>query len=390
MNPIESLQPPLNRIQRRSLLIGVLALALCVAGAFANSEQFFRSYLLGYLFWVGIALGSFAIVALHHLVGGGWGFVIQRLLESGVGTLPLMTLLFVPIFFGMNDLYIWARPEVIASDAILQHKTAYLNLSFFWIRTFGYFVVWMIFGFLLIKWSRQQDRTADPALTGRMQKISGPGLVVYVLTATFASMDWVMSLDPHWYSTIYGIVFIVGQGLLTLAFMIIVVSLLADREPLAGVISPKHFHDLGNLMLAFVMLWAYVAFSQFLIIWTGNLPEEIPWYVHRQHGGWQWLAFAIVVFHFALPFVFLLSRATKQRAQVLAKVAIAMVIMRLVDLFWIVVPNFHPDKLSIHWMDALAVIGIGGIWIAAFIWQLKGKALLPLHDPRLKEAFHHE
>lgn len=370
--------------------MGAVALAFCGVGAFQNLGQFYQSYLLGYVFWVGLALGSLALLALHHLVGGGWGFAIQRLLESATRTLPLLVLLFVPIFFGMRELYLWANPEKIAADAILQHKTPYLNVNFFWIRTAAYFAIWMILIFFINKWSLDQDRSANPSLANRLQKISGPGILLYVLTLTFASIDWVMSLDPHWFSTIFGFVFVIGQAVLTMAFAIVAVNWLAPHKPLSEVLRTQHFHDLGNLLMAFVMLWAYISLSQFIIIWSGNLPEEITWYLHRLHGGWQWLALGIVVFHFALPFVLLLSRRTKRRIEILSKVALAMIFMRLVDLFWIVAPNFHPEKLSIHWMDILAPLGIGGLWLATFVWQLKERALLPINDPRMHEAFRHE
>ena len=390
MSDTDSLKPLLNRLQQGAFIVGVIALAFCAAGAYLSPKQFFQSYLFGYLFWLGIALGSLAIVALHHLVGGGWGFSIQRLLESGTRTLPLMALLLVPFFFGMKELYVWANSEAVAGDELLQHKELYLNSSFFWIRTAGYFFMWAILIFFLNRWSHEQDRTAEPSLTRRLQNLSGPALVIYVLTVTFASIDWVMSLDPHWFSTIFGIMFVVGQGLATLAFAVVVVGMLAPHKPLSEIVTSKQFHDLGNLLLAFVMFWAYISFSQFLIMWSGNLPEEIPWYVHRLHGGWQWIAMAILIFQFALPFVLLLSRQIKKRAEFLTKVALAIVFMRFVDLFWIVAPNFHPHGIFIHWMDVLAPIGIGGIWIAVFIWQLKGRPLLPLHDPRLQEAFHHK
>lgn len=390
MSQTEQLQIQLNRIQQRALIIGIVALGLCAFGATLSKAQFFQSYLFGYLFWFGIAVGCFSVVALHHLVGGGWGFVIQRLLESGTRTLPLMALLFLPLFFGMHDLYLWARPEAVVADRILQHKSVYLNVPFFWIRTLIYFSIWGLFAYLLNKWSHQQDRMVDPAPTLKIQKFAGPGLVLYVLMMTFAAFDWVMSLEPHWFSTIFGVIFVVGQGLTTLAFAIIGLRLVADREPISGVIATKHYHDLGNLMFAFILLWAYVSFSQFFIIWSGNLPEEITWYFHRLHGGWGVVAMMIVVFHFFIPFVLLLSRKTKQKAPVLVKVAAAMIFMRLIDLFWIVAPNFNEGKFSIHWMDLLAPIGIGGVWIAAFMWQLKSRALLPVNDPRLAEAFQHE
>ncbi len=380
----------LQRLQKQAFLTGLVALAACAFGATLSVEQFFRSYLFGFLFWFGISVGCLALVMLHHLVAGGWGFVIQRSLEAGTRTLPLMLALFLPVFFGMSELYLWARPEVVQADKILQHQSLYLNVPFFWLRVCGYFALWLLFTYLLNRWSGRQDQTADPSLTERLERISGPGLVVFVLTSTFAAIDWVMSLDPHWFSTIYGILFLVGQGLSTLAFAILVLAMLAKYKPISEVISPRQFHDLGTLMFAFVMLWAYVSFSQFLIIWSGNLPEEIPWYVHRLHGGYGVFAVTLLVFHFGVPFFLLLLRRMKRKAEVLSKIAAFMIVMRLVDLFWVVAPNFHPEKLHLHWMDVLAPLGIGGLWLAFFFWQLQSRALLPLHDPRLQEAFQYK
>lgn len=390
MTRTEALHLQLDQIQRRSLLVGGLGLLLCLGGALFNPGQLFRSYLVAYLFWIGIPLGSIAILMLHHLVGGAWGFVIRRLLESAMCTLPVMVVLFLPLLFGMRDLYPWARPEEVANSEILRHKALYLNIPFFVIRAGVYFAVWMGLAFLLNKWSLDQERTTDNAPTRRLQILSGPGLVVYGLTITFASVDWVMSIEPEWFSTIFGISLMVGQALAGLAFAIPVAVLLADREPLAGVVTPAHLNDLGNLLLAFVMLWAYMAFSQFLIIWSGNLPEEIPWYVHRMRGGWSGIAVLVLLFYFAVPFLLLLSRGTKRRARVLSAVAGAILLMRLVDLFWTVAPTFHPEGLRLHWLDLMAPIGVGGIWTGVFAWQLKGRSLLPLHDPYLKEAFHRE
>ncbi len=390
MNDLEAIKPQLNKIQRTALGVGALATLGCLVGAFGNPAQFYQSYLFGYLFWIGLALGSLAIMSLHHMVAGGWGFAIQRILESCSRTLPLMALLFLPVFFGMKELYIWARPEVVAEDLILQHKSAYLNQTFFWIRAAFFFLVWFGFITAMNRWSLEQDKTGNASFSDKLRKIGGPGLLFYILTMSFASFDWAMSLDPHWFSTIFGFVFVLGQALLTLAFAIIVVAKLADRKPLVEVIAKKHFHDLGNLMLAFISLWAYVNVSQFLIIWSGNLPEEIPWYLHRMQGGWEWLGVGVVLFHFVVPFALLLSRRNKRRVQILARIAGAVIIMRLLDLFWIVAPNFREHGLGMHWLDLVAPLAIGGFWVAAFVWQLKGRALLPLHDPRLKEAFSHE
>ena len=274
----------LQQFQKRSLLVGIVGLALCGAGMLFNREEFFRSYLLAYLFWIGIALGCLAIVMLHHLSGGAWGIVIRRLLESATRTLPLMALLFLPIVFGLSHLYEWARPEALG-DKILRHKSLYLNVPFFLARAALYFAAWIAVVYFLNKWSLKQDQTAAPSLSRQLELLSGPGLVIYGATMTFASIDWVMSLEAHWFSTIYGLSFMVGQVLGAFAFVIAAAILLSSRKPLSEVISSEHLHDLGKLLLAFVMLWAYLAFSQFLIMYSGNLPEEIPWYMRRQQGS---------------------------------------------------------------------------------------------------------
>ncbi|MGH8069676.1 MAG: hypothetical protein ACRERE_31425 [Candidatus Entotheonellia bacterium] len=383
------LQPFWDRLQQRALLAGVAGLVLCGLGVLLNPTQFFRSYLLAYLFWLGIPLGCLAILMVHHLVGGAWGAVIRRVLESSTRTFPLLVLLFVPLLFGLHELYIWARPEVVTNDALLQQKSPYLNIPFFILRSALYFVIWLAVSYLFNRWSLAQDQTAAAPFERRMRLLSGPGLVLYVLTATFSAVDWAMSLEPHWFSTIYGILVMVGQLLATLAFAVVVVALLADTPPLSAVMSPAHFHDLGNLILAFVMLWAYMAISQFLIIWAGNLPEEITWYLHRTQGGWEWMALALILFDFTLPFLLLLSRGIKQRGQLLAWVAAAVLVMHLVDLFWLVVPAFQPAGIFIHWLDVVALVGIGGIWLAMFVWELKRRALLPVHDPGLQGGSMH-
>ncbi len=389
MNGLESLRREMDRFQHRCLWAGGVGLTLCLAGAAFNLRQFLQSYLEAYLFWIGISLGCLAILMLHHLVGGSWGFPVRRLLEAGARTLPLMVVLFLPVLLGLRELYVWARPQEVAADAVLQHKSLYLNVPAFIMRALIYFAIWIGVVHYLNTWSLEQDRTGDASLTRRLQYLSGPGLVLYGLTATFSSIDWVMSLEPEWHSTIYGMVFMAGQGIQGLAFVIIVAHLLAQRGPLSAVALPARFQDLGNLMLTFVMLWAYTAFSQFLIVWAENLTDEIPWYLHRSTGGWQWIAFALFLFQFAVPFLLLLSRDIKRRAAALTGVAVGVLFFRMVDLFWLVAPAFHPAGVSLHWMDLMAPLGLGGLWMSVFAWQVKGRSLVPLHDPRMEEALEH-
>ncbi|MEW6299069.1 MAG: hypothetical protein AB1671_15240 [Thermodesulfobacteriota bacterium] len=390
MNTPEPFPLRLAFLQRRAWLVGAGGLLLGLVGLVLSPAQFFRSYLFAYLFWLSIAIGCAAVVMIYHLVGGAWGFVIRRLLEAGMRTLPVMAVLFLPLLLGLSSLYEWARPEAVAGDALLQHKSAYLNVPFFMVRAALYFAVWVGIAHFLHKWSLAQDETGDPALARRMEAVSGPGLVLYGGAVTFAAVDWAMSLDPHWFSTIYGILWMVGQVLTALAFVIVALRLLANQEPLAGVLTRSHFHDLGNLLLAFVMLWAYVSFSQFLIIWSGNLTEEIPWYLRRLHGGWQEVGIALITYHFALPFLVLLTRRAKQSPLALACVAGGLLLMRLIDVFWFIAPEFHPTVGgALHLLDVLALVGIGGIWLGGFIGHLKKVPLLPLHDPQRETVVGH-
>jgi hypothetical protein len=381
-----ALQPDhiLYRSQGALLGAGVLGVAVAGAGALIDPAQFFRSYLVAYLFFAGIALGSLGLVSLNHVTGGRWGVVIRRVCEAAMRTLPLLFILFVPLLFGLSWLYEWAQPQHVEHDALLLHKSAYLNVPFFIVRFVLYFGVWLIVAHYLVRWSRQQDDTGDPDLVRRLQFLGRGALLLYSLTMTFAAVDWAMSIEPHWYSTIYGILMIGGQVLSAFAFVIPVLALIADREPLATYVTAEQFHDLGKLMLAFVMLYAYFAFSQFLIIWSANLPEETPWYLARMHGGWQYLAVAVLVLQFVMPFVILLSRNLKRDARRLAVVALIVLGARLLDLFWLVTPAFSPGRFAIHWMDVAALFGVGGLWLSFFVWQLRGQPLLPLRDPELE------
>ncbi|MGH9631844.1 MAG: hypothetical protein ACRD7E_26360 [Bryobacteraceae bacterium] len=363
----------LDRFRRNALIIGIVASAASVIGAFVAPQQFFFSYLVGYLLWTGVALGSISLLMIHHMTGGNWGFVARPLFECGSKMLVLMAVLILPVLLGIPYLYIWSNPEHVVGHHLLEHKARYLNVTFFLIRTAIYFLIWLVLVYLLNR------RAAGVPV--RMKNVAGPGLVIHGLVITFAMIDWAMSLEPEWYSTIFGMIFMVGQLLSAIAFMIIILAIVWDRITLAGIVLPDHYHDLGNLMLTFVMLWAYTSFSQYLIIWSGNLPEETPWYIHRMSGGWQWLALALVLFHFSLPFLLLLTRYVKRRARMLAALAGAMIFMRLVDLVWVVSPALHTERLFVHWLDIIVPVGMGGLWVAIFMWQLKRRTLEPAPVP---------
>jgi hypothetical protein len=379
----------IERTRRASLAAGLAGLLICAAGWIARPAQFYHSWLFAWFFWLGVALGCLAIVMLQHITGGAWGVVIRRLLESGSRTLPAMALLFLPLAFGLRSLYPWARPEVVAADALLQHKAPYLNAPFFLARAALYFAVWCGLAWLLNRWSRRQDETGDPALERRFQGLSAAGLVLLVLTMTFASVDWLMSLEPHWFSTIYGILLMSGQGVSAFCLVIAAAVLLSRSGPLAGAIGTQHFHDLAKLLFSFILIWAYFALSQFLIVWSGNLPEEIPWYLRRLQGGWQYVGLAVIVLHFALPFGLLLSHRVKRNSGRLMAVALLVLAMRHVDLYWMVAPVAGAGAWPVHWLDLGAALGVGGLWIHLFTRQLVKLPLLPRRDPYLKEALEH-
>ena len=381
----------LGRLGRRSMVFGSIGVALTALGLLIARDVILQSYLIGYIFWMGITLGSLGVLMIHHLTGGAWGMVGRRVWEASARTLPLMAVLFMPIAFNLPVLYEWARPEA-ANDHLIHLKHAYLNAPFFLGRAAGYFVIWGALTFVLTKWSREQD---EAPLIGpgpkdrRFRLVSGPGLVVFVLTVTFMSIDWVMSLDPHWYSTIFGILMLGGQGLSTMAFTILVLSKLVNFQPMASVADAEKFHDLGKLMFAFLLLWAYFAVSQLLIIWSANLPEEIPFYLERLHGPWAPISIALLIGQFTLPFLLLLSRNFKRNPRPVGRIALFILVMRVIDITWTIGPVFRHEGSSLHWLDFAIVAGIGCLWLPLFWRNLAGRPLVPAHDPYFKEAVAH-
>ena len=373
-------------IQRLAAIVGIVGLALCGFGFTRSPEQFYRAWLVAFLFWWGVSLGSMAWMMVHHLSGGQWGVVTRRVFEASRRTLPFVALTFIPIAVGVHYLFPWARPEEVATDHILQHRAPYLNAPFFYARAAIYFLIWTGITYTMTSWSRRQDAAPDDtALALRMQRLSGAGLVLYGITLFFASVDWLMTIDPHWYSSIYGILMLCGQGLASMAFTIAVMVVLARTTPLSHVIKAHHLHDLGKLLLAFLMLWAYFQFSQFLIIWSANLPMEITFYLTRIYGGWVYLSALVILGHFVLPFLLLLNRDLK-RGSALALVALYIICMRFVDLFWLLGPRDGHTAPALSWMNFVAPLAIGGLWIAVFIWQLGSRPLLPLGDQGLAEV----
>ena len=388
MTPTD-LRPTIDRAQRNALIIGGLGLIALIIGMVLSPKTGFQSYLWAYIFWSGLTLGCLGIYLMHNVVGGNWGVVIRRFLESGIRTLPLIAVGIIPVIIGMylGNLYIWTNPDYVKATTSVAVKHGYLSEWFFVLRLIGYFAIWFIWGFRLLRLSDEQDRTGDPErhIEGRMKRFSAPGLVLFVFTSSWAFIDWIMSLQPEWYSTIFPWWFTMGQVLLTFSFVVALLILFEKSKPFAGLISFQHYNDLANLMLCFTMLWAYMGFGQFLLVWAENLPDEIPWFLRRFSNGWGYLAFFIAIFHFFVPFLLLLMRFVTRNPKLLYWVCIWIIAIRIVDVFWVVIPSFagRDRYLVITWTDVVAAIGIGGIWIALFLWHLKARPLLPLHDPRL-------
>ncbi len=357
------LNQSIDRTRRWLAVASALGAGFCFLGVVINRQQFFISFLFAYLFWFGIAIGCLGILLIHHVTGGAWGEMIRPQLEAAAQTIPLLSVLFIPVVFGLRILFPWARPEVVAADPLLMHKHLYLNVPFFCARALFYFALWSVMAFQLTR----------PRPSARW---SAPGLGLYALTLTFAILDWMMSLEPTWSSTIYSPMVIIGQMLTAFAFVTCGLRFLRDSGEQENPSEIKPFWDLGNMLLAFVMFWAYMAFSQYLIIWSANLPEEIPWYLHRQEGGWFWIAMALIFFQFILPFLVLLGRLNKQKLDRLSRVAVLILCIGALNTFWLVEPAFYPSRFHIHWVDAATLVAIGSLWLAHFLGRLKQRPAL--------------
>jgi hypothetical protein len=393
MNKSDLMAPPVaETIQMRSMFIGLVGTVAAVAGAFTAPESFYSAYLTVFVFWLGLSLGCMAILMMYHLVGGAWGTVIRRIMEAGMMTLPLMAVLFIPILLNLPKIYFWARPEELAKDPKLADIAhSYLNFNGIMTRAALYFVLWMVMAYLLNRWSTEQDSPeARDKSTLRFRAISAPGLVIYSLTISFALIDWVMSLQARWISTIYGLIFIAGEALLAFCFAVVIERILGKRKPMSEYLKQTEVHDHGKFMLAFVMVWAYFNFSQWLIMWSGNLPEEITWFLRRINHGWGIVAVYLALFHFAIPFLMLLSRQWKRQTNTLVFIASWLIMMRLVDIWWHIEPASHP-AVHVSWTLFAVLAGMGGLWMAYFFRNLRSRPLLAVYAPqtlRLLESPH--
>jgi len=377
-------------IEKSLLIVGVIFAVISLVIALFRPDEFFRAYLLGYMDWLGVTLGSMAILMIRHLTGGGWGMVIRRILGAAMRCLPLMAVLFIPILFGLPKLYLWARPLDSIADKHLRENLqeltrSYLTVHGFIIRAAIYLAIWNLLSFLLTKWSQEQDKPSSRDNTQRFKAVSGPGLILYAFTISFAAIDWVMSIDPSWISTIYGLLILIGELLSAMCFAVVVERILVNYKPMSELLKPDFVHDHGKWMLTFIMVWAYFSFSQWLIIWAGNLPDEITWYMRRLNGGWGFVGLFLVVFQFAVPFVLLLSRPFKRDIRRLVWLAAWIMVMRYVDLFWIIEPNFS-QTFSLTLADIAVSVAIGCIWLAYFCRNLSSLPLLPAYDVDASEV----
>jgi hypothetical protein len=380
-------------------VVGVL---ICLVLGLQNHDRFFRSYLVGFMYWFNIGMGSLLLLMIQHLTGGAWGVAIRRILESSSSNIKWMLIFFIPIILGMHTLYEWTNPQQFDHEMkeLMELKGQWLNVPFFFIRLAIYFVVWVGIAFLLKRWSTEQDATANPLIPGRMRNLSGPGIVLFFLTMTFASVDWILSLEVHYYSTMFGPVVMIGQALVSMAFSIAVLILLSRIPPMNQVVHERQLHDLGTLMFAFTMFWAYINFSQFLITWSANLVEEIPYYLRRMSGGWGWIGAGLILFHFFVPFLILLNRDLKRNGRLLIWVAAFVICIRFFDLSYLILPTaptahdaHDPTAHFTGHFDGLAmllslgvVLAIGGIWLTLFFRTLSRRPLIPINDPYLQEA----
>jgi hypothetical protein len=379
-----------RRLPMIGLVLAVLglggSLALGLLGSGEARHQLWHSWLVGALFVLGIALGGLFFVLVHHATQAGWSVAVRRVAENAMATLPFLALLFVPLLFGMGDLFHWSHDEAVKQDLLLQHKQPYLNVGFFLLRTVVYFAVWSALAFWFGRLSRLQDETGERELTRRMRRASPPGLLLFGVTVTFFAFDWLMSLNPHWYSTIFGLYFFAGSVMAFFAFLALFTIAGRRAGLLVEVVSAEHQHDIGKLLFGFVVFWAYMAFSQYLLIWYANLPEETIFFAQRFTGSWRTLSIVLALGHFVVPFFFLMPRTIKRSPTALAAAALWLLAMHVLDLYWLVMPNLHIDGMAPDLLDAAALIGCCGLFLAAFGGVLKRRALVPLRDPRLPES----
>lgn len=381
---------PLRKLQSPALGIGGLGLALSFGGALVAPKAFFAAWLVAYLYWLAMALGSTAMLMMQFISGGRWGAALRRPLEAGAANVPMMALFFIPVVLGIHSLYPWADPAAVAASPALQWKAPYLNPTMFCLRAVIYFAIWIALSTRLVAWSRQQDVEGNSEkLAGKFSVLSHIGIIAWLISMSLAAIDWAMSIEPAWFSHIYGLMFAGAQILTALTLAVQVAARVADHKPVSTVLNAGRFHDMGKLLLAFTMVWTYFQLSQFLIMWGANLPEEVEWYIVRNTGGWQYLTYFLFAFHFVVPFALLLSRARKKKPMSIAAVASLLFVMRYVDIFWWISPEFSPDSLWVHPLHLTTLLGIGGVWLWRYIGTLSSHPVLAVNDPVIASELEH-
>ena len=363
--------------------LGVIGCAILGPG---NPKQFFFSWLVSFLFFLSLALGALFFVLIQYAAQGGWGIVVRRIGETTFATIPALAVLFLPLLLGLRELYSWSVPGAAEHDALLQWKAPYLNVPFFLIRAAIFFVIWCGMGLWYYRGSSGQDVTGDPAVSARLRRFAGPCIIVLAVTQTFGAIDWIMSLTPHWYSTMFGVYFVAGSFVGFIALLSIVSAAMLRAGLLDTIITAEHLHDIGKLLFAFTAFWAYIAFSQFFLIWYANLPEETIWYRARMDGSWLTVSLFLMAGHFAAPFFYLMGRDVKRRATTLAIGGVWLLAMHFVDLYWQVMPTLHAEGVRPSALDVAAFLAVGGCFVGAAGWLMRRQALVPLRDPRLAES----
>ena len=389
LRPEQAAIPPghsWNRIPAIGAACALLGAVACAILGPANPKQFFFSWLVSFLFFLSLALGALFFVLIQYATQGGWAIVVRRIGETVFATIPVMAALFVPLLFGLHDLYSWSVPGAAEHDALLRWKAPFLNVPFFLIRAALYFGFWSFIALLYYRLSRGQDVTGDPRVSARLRRFAGPAIIVLALTQTFASIDWIVSLTPHWYSTMFGVYFFAGSFVGFIALLSVVAAAMRGAGLLETVITAEHLQDLGKFLFAFTAFWAYIGFSQFFLIWYANLPEETIWFKARLEGSWEIVSLLLMAGHFGVPFFYLMGRAVKRRGWTLAVGGTWLLAMHFVDIYWQVMPTLHPEGVRPSALDVAAFVAVGGCFVAAAGWLMRRQALVPMRDPRLAES----
>lgn len=373
----------------RALMVGIAGLVLSAVGWVVDADRFFHAYLTAAVCWLAIALGALFFVMLHHLVSARWSVVVRRLAENVMMTIPYLAILFIPLLFGLGHLYHWSHADVMAADELLHKKAGYLNIPFFVIRTAVYFAVWSLLARYLYRASVKQDAGYVQEDVDKIKRTSAIGMIVYALTVTAAAFDWLMSLDAHWYSTIFGVNYF-AAGLLTfVSFLALLALVLRRNDILRAAITVEHYHDLAKLMFAFTIFWTYTNFSQYFLIWYGNIPEETIWYADRWVGSWVTISMIVLFGHFVFPFIGLITRGSKRTLGWVGFMAIWLIAMHYIEMYWLVYPGYSEPGASFSWQEPVTLLGIGGIFVWRIWANLTAQATVPVCDPKLDGSINH-